>query len=215
MKNAIVYGGSGLVGSYILDLLLEYNIYDKVYAVSRNKLNITHPKLHNLIGSLDQLEIITQGVKAEDVYIALGTTRKKTPELKEYYKIDHDYPVLATKAAKSNGAKTVLLVSAVGANSNSASFYIKMKGETERDVIAVGLDHTLIFRPSIILGPRKESRFLEDLFKKSWFLFQLILSGKLSKFKGIEAKQIAKSMIREARSPEAEIKIFHWREMMV
>lgn len=213
MKKAIVYGASGLVGSFILDLLLQNNSYDCVYAVTRRKLSIVHPKLINIVGELDEIENLTQGILIDEVYISLGTTKKKTPDLKKYYKIDHDYPVLAAQAAKNNGAKSVLLVSSVGANAKASSFYLKTKGETERDIISIQFDHTLIFKPSLIMGKRNESRFLEDMSKKIGHLINPLLSGKLSKFKGIEAKAIATSMIREANQPKNTLKVLHWKEM--
>ena len=213
MKKAIVYGASGLVGSFILDLLLQNNSYDCIYAVTRRKLSIVHPKLINIVGELDEIENLTQGILIDEVYISLGTTKKKTPDLKKYYKIDHDYPVLAAQAAKNNGAKSVLLVSSVGANAKASSFYLKTKGETERDIISIQFDHTLIFKPSLIMGKRNESRFLEDMSKKIGHLINPLLSGKLSKFKGIEAKAIATSMIREANQPKNTLKVLHWKEM--
>lgn len=213
MKKAIVYGASGLVGSFILDLLLQNNSYDCVYAVTRRKLSIVHPKLINIVGELDEIENLTQGILIDEVYISLGTTKKKTPDLKKYYKIDHDYPVLAAQAAKNNGAKSVLLVSSVGANAKASSFYLKTKGETKRDIISIQFDHTLIFKPSLIMGKRNESRFLEDMSKKIGHLINPLLSGKLSKFKGIEAKAIATSMIREANQPKNTLKVLHWKEM--
>lgn len=50
----------------------------------------------------------------------------------------------------------IALFTAVDANPNSKFFYLRTKGETERDVIVLDFDHTHIFRPSMIMGIRKE-----------------------------------------------------------
>lgn len=214
MKKAIVYGASGLVGSYILETLLNSPDYEQIIAVVRKDLNIRHPKLMTLVGDFSSLPDLTKGIAVDEVYIALGTTRKKTPDQKEYYRIDHDYPVLAAKSAKENGAKTVLLVSSIGANTKSKAFYTRTKGETEQDIINLDFNHTCIFRPSLILGNRKEKRIIEKTFMAVWKVINPVLSGKMNKYKGIEAKNIARAMVGAANHPDGKVKIFYWKEMM-
>ncbi|MCC9018083.1 NAD(P)H-binding protein [Flavobacterium lipolyticum] len=213
MKKAILYGASGLVGSYILDNLLNNNNYEQVIIVVRKDLNIQHPKLKTLIGDFNSLSKVVKDIQADEVFIALGTTQKKTPDKKLYYQIDHDYPILATKLAKENGAKAVFLVSALGANAKSSIFYTKLKGETEEGIISLNLEHTCIFRPSMILGDRKESRPMEKVFIGIFKWINPIFMGSLSKYKGIEAEDIAKAMVKSAEQLDQKVRIVHWDEM--
>jgi uncharacterized protein YbjT (DUF2867 family) len=213
MKKAILFGASGLVGSHLLDILLNNPDYEQVTIVVRKNLNINHPKLKTLIGDYHSLPNLKEDIEADEVFIALGTTKNKTPNQKEYYQVDHDYPVLAAKIAKEKGAKSVFLVSAVGANANSKVFYIRTKGETERDIITLDLDHTHIFRPSMILGNRKENRPLEKIFAKVWPVISPVFKGKLSIYRGIDAREIAQSMINAAKGQKGKVNIYHWREM--
>ncbi|WP_264532006.1 oxidoreductase [Flavobacterium sp. N502540] len=213
MKKAILYGASGLVGSYILENLLNNATYEQVIIVVRKDLNIQHPKLKILIGDFNTLSKVIKDIQVDEVFIALGTTQKKTPDKKLYYQIDHDYPILATKLAKENGAKAVFLVSALGANAKSSIFYTKLKGETEQGIISLNLEHTYIFRPSMILGDRKESRPMEKVFIGIFKLINPLFVGSLSKYKGIEAEDIAKAMVKSAEQLDQKVKILHWEEM--
>ena len=213
MKKAIVYGASGLVGSYILENLLNNATYEQVIIVVRRDLNIQHPKLKTLIGDFNSLSKVIKDIQVDEVFIALGTTQKKTPDKKLYYQIDHDYPILAAKLAKENGAKAVFLVSALGANAKSSIFYTKLKGETEQGIISLNLEHTNIFRPSMILGDRKESRPMEKVFIGIFKWINPIFMGSLSKYKGIEAEDIAKAMVKSAERLDQKVKILHWEEM--
>lgn len=213
MKKAIVYGASGLVGSYILETLLNNANYQQVIIVVRKDLNIQHPKLKTLIGDFNTLPEVVKDIQVDEVFIALGTTQKKTPDKKLYYQIDHDYPVLAARLAKENGAKAVFLVSALGANAKSSIFYSKLKGETEQDIISLNLDHTYIFRPSMILGNRKENRPAEKVFIGIFKFINPIFVGGLSKYKGMEATDIAKAMVNSANALNEKVKILHWEEM--
>lgn len=84
MKKANIYGASGLVGSYILKLLLNDNNYKEVIIVVRKDSGIQHPKLKSLIGDFSTLDSLAKNLAADEVYIELGTTQKKAPDRKEY-----------------------------------------------------------------------------------------------------------------------------------
>lgn len=213
MKKAILFGASGFIGGYLLRDLLQSDIYSEVTIVVRKPLNVQHPKLNMVIADYHSLAQNAAYLVGDDVFISLGTTKKKTPDQKEYYQIDHDYPVLAAQLTKANGATSVMLVSAVGANEKSAIFYTKTKGEAERDIIAVDFEYTHIFRPSMIMGNREESRPLEKVFIKIFSVANLLLLGKLNKYKGITAENIAKAMVQAAQQPLEKVKVYHWKEM--
>ena len=214
MKRAIVFGSSGFVGSHLLSELLNSSDYGQVTAVARKSLNITHPRLRTVIGDYNSLAGVESEIAADEVFIALGTTKKNSPKKADYYQVDHDYPVLAARIAKERGAKSVFLVTAVGANPHSKLFYVRTKGETERDVIALNFEHTHIFHPSMIMGNRNEKRsLLEEALMRFWPALNPLLTWKIDKYKGIAAKDIAKAMIKSAKSQTEKLKIYHWREM--
>jgi uncharacterized protein YbjT (DUF2867 family) len=214
MKKAIIFGASGFVGSHLLSGLLDSPDYEQVIAVARKNLNVTHPKLKILLGDYNSLPDLKSEIVADEVFIALGTTKAKSPVEADYYKVDHDYPVLAARIAKEKGAKSVFLVTAVDANPNAKFFYVRTKGETERDVIALDFEHTNIFRPSMIVGDRNENRsLLEGALMKFWPALNPLLAWKDGKYRGITGEDVAKAMIKSAKNQTDKIKIYEWKEM--
>lgn len=213
MKTAILFGASGFIGSFLLEDLLGSPDYGRVNAVVRRALDITHPKLTTLIGDFNSLPQLKDKIVADEIFIALGTTKKNTPNQEEYYHVDHDYPVMAARFAKENGARAVFIVSAVGANPSSNIFYVKMKGETERDIVGLDYDHTHIFRPSMLMGSRKENRPAEKVFQNIISVLNPLLIGRLKKYRGIEGKDVARAMVNAAKSQREKVKIYHWPEM--
>ena len=213
MKKALIFGATGLIGSHLLELLLANPDYDQVIAVVRKPLQINNPKLKVLIGDLKTLPDIKSQLIADDVFIALGTTKKSTPDEHEYYQVDHDYPVEAAYYARENGAKCVNFVSAVGADVNSSIFYTRTKGEAERDIIALGYPHTEIFQPSMLMGNRKEHRPMEKVFMRVWPKLNPLLGGHWKRYRGIDVRDVAKAMIRAAKNPTDKVKIYRWQEM--
>ncbi len=214
MKRAIVFGSSGFVGSQLLNELLNSPDYGQVTAVVRKSQNIAHAKLTEVIADYNSLSAVKAEIAADEVFIALGTTRKNSPNEAEYYQVDHDYPVLAARIAKEGGAKSAFLVTAVGANPISKFFYVRTKGETERDVIALNFEHTHIFRPSMILGKRKEKRsMLEGALMTFWSALNPLLTWKADKYRGITGQDIAKAMMKSAKNQAEKLKIYYWAEM--
>ena len=213
MKKAVLFGASGFVGSYLLNELLDNIDYEEVIVVVRKDLGVSHPKLRTLIGDFHSLPDLKNKIVADDVYITLGTTKKKTPKQKEYYQVDHDYPLLAAKIAQANGAKSVFLLTAIGANPQSSTFYIRTKGEVERDIRALKFDYTHIFRPSIIMGKRKENRPLEKIAIGIWSVINPLFVGKMNKYKGIAGKDIAEAMNSASKNQTERATVYHWEEM--
>ena len=213
MKKAILFGASGFIGGYLLDELLNDGEYEKVVIVVRKDLQVRHPKLETILGDYHSLPGLKGNLVADEIFIALGTTQKNTPDQHEYYQIDHDYPVLAAKIAKENGAKSVFVVTAVGANANSRIFYVRTKGEIERDIIALDFEHTHIFRPSMLMGSRKEHRPSEKALIRIWSVINRIFIGKLNRYRGIDGAAVAKDMINAAKNQSEKVKIYQWKEM--
>ena len=162
MRQAIVLGSSGSVGSYLLQALLDSPDYARVTAIVRKPLAISHAKLNVLIGDHHTLPSLRSEIRGDDLFITLGTTRKNSPNQAEYYQVDHDYPILGARIAKDNGVKSVFVVTAVRADPDSAFFYTRTKGEVERDLIQLDFEHTNIIRPSMLMGNRRQDRPLEN-----------------------------------------------------
>ena len=199
-KTAIVFGGTGLTGSYLVKELITDSRYEKVKVISRRSLGIDHPKLEEHITDLLTKESWTELVKGDDVFCCIGTTRKKTPDRDHYSKIDFGIPKYAANAAKINGVQSFAVVSAIGANSKSSIFYNRLKGEVEEVVKANGPSKVYIMRPSIIAGPRGESRSIERVGLGIFKLLGFMFVGALRKYRLIHAKDIAAAMIEAVNS---------------
>lgn len=204
MKKAVILGASGLVGSFLIKELLASKEIEKVYALGRSDLNIDHPKLEQHLGDLLSDEFWDIDIKADLIYVCIGTTQKKTPDQDLYQKIDYGIPVQAGKWAKAKGFKRLLVISSLGADAGSSNFYLRTKGKMEEALLKSEIN-TVILRPSMILGPRQEKRILESLGKG---LFKLLNPLIPKRYRGVEAEDIAKAMFRLSLADNAPEIIF-------
>ena len=138
--------------------------------------------------------------ESDVVFCAVGTTQAKVKGDKEAYrKVDYDIPVNAARFCAETGCPQFLLVSSVGADSHSNNFYLKLKGEVEDVVQQQPIKSITIFRPSLLLGSRKESRPGEKIAQLVMPVFSVFLMGKLRKYKPVQAKDVAAAMIKAAK----------------
>lgn len=198
-ESAILLGATGLVGSHLLERLLEDEHYSQVKVFSRRPVGLSHPKLTEVLIDLFELENYREEFTADVVFVCIGTTRKKTPDLETYKKVDYGIPYTAAKLASRNGIKKFLVVSALGADAGSRIFYSRTKGEMEEAVLAQKIPKTYIFQPSLITGDRKETRMGESAGEKIMKVVNPLLFGSWKKYRSIKASTIAASMHRVAR----------------
>lgn len=197
-KKAILLGASGLIGSSLLQQLLENKNYSEVLVVLRKKLPLIHPKLKQLVVDFDQLSNYAKELQGDVVFCCLGTTKKKTPNQEMYKKIDHQYPIDTGWIAYTNGASQYHLVSAMGANPNSRVFYSKLKGEVERDLKTIPFKAIHIYRPSLLDGERKENRLAERIMISIMRVLNPLLIGGLKKYRSIKVDTVARAMLRQS-----------------
>jgi uncharacterized protein YbjT (DUF2867 family) len=190
MKTALIAGASGLVGSALLNLLLMDEKYDKIKILVRKPLEVSHPKLEQIIYDYNKPE--NESFNADVVYCCLGTTIKKAGSQQAFRAVDYDYPLQIAEAAIKNGVKAFAVITAIGANSSSRIFYNRVKGEVENKLKDIPFEKLLIFRPSMLLGPRNEFRFGEAAGKMFMKIFGFLFPAKL---KAVHATQVAASMI--------------------
>jgi uncharacterized protein YbjT (DUF2867 family) len=109
---------------------------------------------------------------------------------------------LAKAARAGSSFERFLIVTAMGANSNSMVFYNQVKGNVERDLKALGLNELQIFQPSFLTGDRKENRLGEKLALPIIKALKL-LPFSVTKHLSIAASTVAAAMFAAAKSGDA------------
>jgi len=204
-KSALLLGASGLVGEKLLDFLLDAPEYTKIVILVRKSPKIKHPKLEEYVINFDQVSDYKEYFRVQDVFCCLGTTIKKAGNQEEFKKVDLDYCLEAGRLSKEMQVQKFLIISSMGANPRSSVFYSRIKGILERELSDVGIPALHIFRPSLLLGERKEHRLGEAVsaFLARGLLFFFV--GPLEKYKPIKAEKVALGMYKAARRDDSGV----------
>jgi len=187
-KSALLAGASGLVGNELLTVLLSAGEYSKVIVLVRKPLGILNPKLEEKVINFEELAQHKNSFKVNDVFCCLGTTIKKAKSQEAFKKVDVDYPLEMARLAQEMQSERFLIISAMGANPDSSIFYSRMKGLVEQKLKESDIKSVHIFRPSLLLGNRKEFRFGEVV--SSFFMkgLSFLFFGSLKKYAPIHFK---------------------------
>ncbi len=201
-KKAILIGATGLVGSHVLQLLLSDERYESVKVFHRRSTGISHTKLQEHIIDFDDPGKWNHLIKGDHLFSALGTTIKKAGSKEAQYKIDFTYQYEVVKAASINNVQCFALVSSLGADSNSGSFYPRIKGELDEAVQKLDFEDRLIVRPSFLDGDRNEFRLGERI---GIAVAKVVckLPG-LKKYHPVKVETVAKAMIEGLNSKQSK-----------
>jgi len=195
MKTALIFGSSGLIGSYLLDLIVNDNNYNKIKLFVRSKPVNTSPKIEIIKTDFNNLINHKDSIVGDVCFFCIGTTRKNTPDKNEYLNIEYNLPIEIAKIAKSNSVNYFVYVSSIAANTNASGLYLKNKGRVEEELKKLNFLKLSIMRPSILLGTRKEKRVGEKIGIFAMKTLSPLFLGKMKKYKPVKAKNVAKTML--------------------
>jgi len=201
MKRAVGAGATGMIGSELCrQLALENSGFDRVVALTRRPLDFSYPKLVELradLGNLDQ--VVSAAAPIDTAFCTLGTTIKTAGSKEAFRLVDYDYVVAFARFAKTAGARTFVLLTSVDANPKSSTFYLQVKGEAELAVEGVGFESLYIFRPSVLVGNRREVRTGERIGIAMGKIVQFALVGGLRRYRPISSEAVAGGMCGAGR----------------
>ena len=222
--TSLIAGSTGFLGSKILNLLTQED--EKIYCLSRRDNKHSNNNIEQIIINFDSLKEIKLP-KVDHVYLCLGYELKawellSMPEKlkKPFYTVDYEYTLQIAQKSLESGSSSISLISAVGANLNSPSFYLKTKGKIEDEIKKLPFKKINIFRPGHLAGridwQRKKNDPRIDVFAfemASLFFDPFMVSG-LKKFRSINALKLAKSVIDKSRDNQSGINYMSYNDFI-
>ncbi|RMN26412.1 Nucleoside-diphosphate-sugar epimerase [Pseudomonas coronafaciens pv. zizaniae] len=203
-QHILLAGATGLTGEHLLDRLLNEPTVSRVLAPTRRPL-AEHPHLENPVGDLTALLPALDG-RVDIAFCCLGTTIKQAGSQDAFKAVDLDLVVSFAQRARELGARHLLVISAIGADPKSSTFYNRIKGETEQALRAQDWPQLTIARPSLLVGSRSETRWVEQLAAP----IAKLIPGK---YGAIEACQLARAMWRLALEEQNGVRIVESDEL--
>ena len=214
-KINLLVGSTGFLGNKILKELGVKNSF--TIALGRRP-------IPNLPNSAEELIIDFSHLKSIDfsnidhVYLSLGYPLyfhnvmgfMSSSLKKKFFQVDFNYQLEIAKRTKELGAKSISLISAVGADSNSWNYYLKTKGMLEEEITKLEFDNINIFRPGHLMGNKNRLDIvLADIIS---LVIDPFLHGPLKKFRSISVKKLSKFVVNNSMDCKAGIHIYDFKD---
>jgi uncharacterized protein YbjT (DUF2867 family) len=207
-ETAILVGASGLIGTSLLEQLLEDKEFKKIKIIVRKAISLTHPKLEQIVVDFDHLDKYSEFITGDVAFCTLGTTIKTAGSKNAFSKVDYTYVLNFAEIAKRNGTSRFLVVSSLGVNENGGNFYLTVKRDMENSLKKLQFSSLIIIRPSMLLGKRSEFRLGENAGKILMKALRFLFIGKLKKYRAIDAIVVARAMIKLSKTELENVSVF-------
>ena len=218
--RTLLVGASGLVGNEIFECISKKN--QDIFLLSRRTSDKDQSKFKEIITEFDDLDEINLP-RIDHVYIAIGKKLDSSELLyipktdrDNFIRVDCEYVLKIAKKAFDNGAKSIAIVSAIGADKNSYNLYLKTKGNMENLIKKIGYSKTIFAQPSHLLGKRVNESFKLDvsLIELGGKIFSPLMLGPFSDFKFVEARDVAKAMVQKMNDDSSGLTILRYKDFV-
>jgi NADH dehydrogenase len=196
-QSIALIGGSGFIGSHLANALVAAG--KRVRIGTRNRSHASHLTLLPLdvidLDLFDPVELARFVEGADAVINLVGTLhgRRGQPYGPEFARLHVELPSKIAAACEGKGVHRLIHLSAINADSNGPSMYLRSKGDGEKAVLAAAQLATTIFRPSVLFGP--EDRFLNTFAALARFFPVLPLAKPDAKFQPVYVGDVVKAIL--------------------
>jgi uncharacterized protein YbjT (DUF2867 family) len=162
----LIFGATGSAGGSVLRVCLASPAVEEVRAIVRRPLPLDDPKLRVFVHGdyLDYSRVADAFAGVDACLFCLGISSTQVSGEAEYRRITHDFALAAARALRGRSPEAAFhFISGQGTNVSSRLMWARVKGETERDLIAEA--GAVCFRPAAIDGvpPQSEARLFKIL----------------------------------------------------
>ena len=204
MSDAIriaIIGATGLIGSTVIEQCIGREDV-RLTGIARREAKLPRGiRMELFVAEPAKWGEVIDAVRPKAIICALGTTWKKAGEDEAAFRaVDQDLVLDTARAAKELGVERFVHVSSVGADPLSKTFYLRVKGEVERELTKIRFDRLDIMRPGLLRGTREnDPRTAERLGIAVAPVANLFLHGKYRQYRGIKAEHVAQAALALAK----------------
>ena len=152
--NVVITGSTGMVGKGVLLECLDHKWVEKVLVVNRSSINLTHPKLRELLVSdFMDLKNIEDDLKGYDAcFFSLGVSSIGISK-EDYEKITYELTMHFAKIFLDKNKDSIFTyVTGAGTDSTEKGkvHWARVKGKTENRILDMPFRAAYMFRPGYI-----------------------------------------------------------------
>ncbi len=190
-------GATGLIGRTLIEAVIGREDVRLVGIARRESRLPRGARMEMFVAEPAKWGEVIEAVRPDVLVCALGTTWKKAGQDEAAFRaVDHDLVLDTARAAQELGVERMIAVSSVGADAMAKNFYLRVKGEAERDLVKIGFKRLDIMQPGLLRGARKDDRrFGERLAIMASPIVDMLLHGSWRRYRSVSVTRIADAIL--------------------
>lgn len=201
VRKVVLLGATGAVGGHVLAEVLGSSVFAAVTTVGRRPATlppavvVASDKLAQHVVDVATPDSYRQYLPGHsDAICTLGVGDPAKLPREEVWRIEVDYVVAFASACREAGVERFSLMTSVGSDASSRSYFLKMKGTLEEQVKALGFPRLRIFRPSMILTPENRYGLSQAVTLAVWPKLNWVLQDPLRATRGIRVEDLGRAI---------------------
>jgi uncharacterized protein YbjT (DUF2867 family) len=193
-------GASGMVGSRVLEALLQTPEFGRVIAVTRRPLGRDSLRLANRIVPFTQLELQLKGQSCDTALCCLGASYKEAGSEAAFRESVQVIVLAYARAARAAGARRFVMLSCQSANSASRRTAARVLGETLDALTGLNFESLDLLLPGPLLGLRRGAGLSQLLSMTAALALWPLQVGARESRRAVGASRVAAAMLGAAQS---------------
>jgi len=213
----VLVGATGAVGRRALIEALRSPAFETVTTLGRRPADIADGEAPS--GKLTQHVVnfedpasyraLVDGHTAAICTLGIGQPSKSTRE--DVWKVEVDYVTAFAGVCREAGVRHFSLMTSVGADAQSRSYYLRLKGTQEERIKALAFERTSLFRPSMLLTPHNRYGARQAMILVVWPRIDWMFAGPLRRYRGIRVEDLGRAIaINAASDGPGGVEIIEW-----
>lgn len=214
--NIVMLGATGAVGGQVVAALRQEPRLARLALLGRRELkgmeNDTIEQHRVDVMNPDSYASMLGGYQCAICTLGVGEPSKVSKE--DFVRIDKQAVLDFATACRAAGVEHFQLLSSVGADAQSRSFFLRTKGELNEALVALNFRRLSLFQPSMIITPSNRYGISQALTLAVWPSLSKLMLGPLKKFRGVRVETLGSSIARNALLDSTGVESLHWPEIV-
>lgn len=211
--RVVMLGASGAVGGEAVKALRSQPALERLTLLNRRALPDAGRNIEQHVVDVQDPNSYRQHLADHQAAVCtLGVGEPSKIGRQEFVRIDKDAVFSFAAACKSAGIVHFELLSSVGADAKSRSFYLRTKGELCEALVALGFERLSLFQPSMILTPTNRYGVMQGLTLAVWPKLEPLLGGAWRQYRGIRVERLGAAIANNLFTAGRGVERLQWEE---
>jgi len=214
--SIVMMGATGAVGSQVVKRLIDSSSLGALAFLGRRTVDdLQDERLSQFIIDIFEPDSYSPLLSSYDVAVCtLGVGQPSKMSREQWLRIDKIAVLDFARHCHQSGVRHFHLLTSIGSDPNSKSFFLRAKGELEKELESLGFESVCFYQPSMIITPTNRYGLSQVITLAVWPTLSKVMFGSLKKYRGIDVADLGAAIARNALNNSAGVRRYTWADLV-